>query len=64
MASKGYPTAQKRARERARQEKQQAKAQRRLERKQEKADRPEGVPAFEMGEPQESLLDEDDSENA
>ena len=60
MPSRSRPTQQKRAKERARFEKQQAKQQRRLDRKQEKDSRPEGAPAFEIAEPQPSLLDDDD----
>lgn len=59
MPSRSHPTAQKRAKERARLEKQQAKAQRKLERKQNKSDRPEEGPAFEIGEPQDSLFADD-----
>ena len=59
MPSKSHPTAQKRAKERARAEKQQAKAQRRLERKQDRANRGDQGPAFEIGEPQAPLTDDD-----
>ncbi len=61
MPSKSRPTAQKRAKERARFEKQQAKAQRRLDRKQERANRTDEGPSFEIAEPQESFVDDDEN---
>ena len=62
MPGKSHPTAQKRAKERARLEKQQAKAQRRLQREQERSTRPDGEPAFEIGEPQDALFADDEPE--